>query len=73
MKDEPLTEADMTGAERAAWEVAVNRGLNISRADLRALLTAAPIPRTRKLPAHCRVHIEFRSDCDQCVTERTYE
>lgn len=42
MKDEePLTEADMTEAERAAWDVAVQRGLNISRLDLRLLLTAA--------------------------------
>lgn len=36
-----LTASDMTEAEKAAWEVAVSRGMNISRADLRALLTAA--------------------------------
>jgi hypothetical protein len=39
--DEVLTAADMTPAEAAAWEVAVGRGLNITRADLRAVLTAA--------------------------------
>ena len=41
-KDDPvLTAADMTPAEQAAWEVAVNRGMNISRLDLRLLLQAA--------------------------------
>jgi hypothetical protein len=41
MREPVLTEADMTPAERAAWEVAVNRGLNISRLDVRLLLLAA--------------------------------
>ncbi len=32
---------EMTAAEQAAWEVAKNRGLTISRNDLRLLLEAA--------------------------------
>jgi hypothetical protein len=36
-----LTAADMTAAEQAAWDVAVNRGMRITRADLRALMEAA--------------------------------
>jgi hypothetical protein len=44
-RPETLTAADMTAAERAAWDVAVARGLRITRADLRALLRAAAAER----------------------------
>jgi hypothetical protein len=40
-RQEILTAADMTPAEQAAWDVAVDRGLRITRADLRTLLEAA--------------------------------
>jgi hypothetical protein len=36
-----VPEAGATPAEHAAWEVALQRGLNISRGDIRALLNAA--------------------------------
>ena len=42
MSMEPVvTTSDLTAAERRAWEVAVERGLAITAADLRALLAAA--------------------------------
>jgi hypothetical protein len=40
-KEEHVAEAAMTAPEKAAWEVAVERGMNISHNDIRALLTAA--------------------------------
>ena len=46
MSDEPVVTTTMfTGPEKAAWEVAVDRGLSIEAADLRALLDAAGVPR----------------------------
>lgn len=40
-KEEFVHAANATAPELAAWEVAVERGLNISRNDVRALLKAA--------------------------------
>jgi hypothetical protein len=41
-RDEPVVTTSMfTPAEQAAWQVAVERGLPIEAADLRALLNAA--------------------------------
>ena len=39
--DPDLHAGNVTPPEAAAWQVAVGRGLNISRADLRSLLEAA--------------------------------
>jgi hypothetical protein len=40
--DEPVVTTSMfTGPEQSAWQVAVNRGLDITAADLRALIVAA--------------------------------
>lgn len=36
-----LTASDMTPVEEAAWKVAIDRGLSITRYDLRLLLEAA--------------------------------
>ena len=41
---EPVVTTEMfTPAERAAWSVAVERGLSITAADLRAMLTASAV------------------------------
>ena len=42
---EPVVTTEMfTPAERAAWSVAVERGLSVTAADLRAMLASAPVP-----------------------------
>lgn len=42
MNSEPVvTTPDFTAAERAAWEVAVQRGLAIEAAGLRAMISTA--------------------------------
>ena len=54
-----FTTPDFTGPEKAAWRVAVDRGLSIEAADLRALIEAA-IPRC---PTPCD------KDCEQACHE----
>lgn len=56
---ETLTESDVTGPEKAAWEVATRSGFRLDRAGLRALLDAAdlyepcPVCEAGELKAAC--------------------
>jgi hypothetical protein len=49
-EEEFVHEANATWPEKAAWEVAIRRGLNISRNDIRAMLTAAGLLRDTPRP-----------------------
>lgn len=54
MREHPLVTTDMfTPAERAAWAVAVRRGLALTAADLRAMVTAALEADAEDMPEPC--------------------